>query len=161
MIPFGASFAPPGTRAAYEPVRGTVGQISAVQTPEAVTLGFPSAVAMPGSLTVASTLDVGGMITAHSRGVGPAILALGLTSTQTLAMSAQSIGNFTLVGGTVFIGTSAATGSYGVFLSRTAIGGTAGNLTYVNGGGSGPGFTINSSSGTDTSSGSWLLVQYV
>lgn len=67
-----------------------------------------------------------------------------------------SIGNATLVAGTIAVAsTRIAAGSY-VVLTRKTIGGTAGNLSYTLS--AGVGFTINSSSGTDTSTVTWVIV---
>lgn len=68
-----------------------------------------------------------------------------------------AIGNATLVGGTVDVANTAVTANSYVILSRKTVGGTAGNLTYV----LDPGvkFTIGSSSGSDTSVVTWVLVQ--
>jgi hypothetical protein len=71
--------------------------------------------------------------------------------------SAAICGNATLVGGTVTVNTTAATTSVLVLLTRKTAGGTTGELTYTIS--AGTSFTINSSSGTDTSTISWMLVE--
>lgn len=68
-----------------------------------------------------------------------------------------AIGNATLVGGTVDVANTAVTANSYIVLTRKTIGGTAGNLTYVLD--AGVKFTITSSSGTDTSVVTWVLVQ--
>lgn len=65
-------------------------------------------------------------------------------------------GNATLVAGTVVVANTAVVAGSIVLLSRKTIGGTAGNLSYTVS--AGVGFTINSSSGTDTSVVSWVLI---
>jgi hypothetical protein len=73
--------------------------------------------------------------------------------------SNASVGTSTLVGGTVTVSTTAvATGSL-IYVSRNTSGGTAGHLnapsaSIVNG----TSFVINSSSGTDTSTVNWWIV---
>lgn len=68
----------------------------------------------------------------------------------------DSIGSATLVAGTVTIANTSLSASDRIFLSRSAIGGTAGNLTYTII--AGTSFTITSSSGTDTSTVSYLII---
>lgn len=73
--------------------------------------------------------------------------------------SNASIGTSTLVGGTVTVSTTAVTSSSKVFVSRNTTGGTAGHLncptaSIVNA----TSFVINSSSGSDTSTVNWWIV---
>lgn len=78
----------------------------------------------------------------------------GLTITEgTNARMGESV----LVGGTVTVANTSITANTRVFLSRKTIGGTAGNLSYTLN--AGVSFVINSSSGTDTSTVEWLLVE--
>jgi hypothetical protein len=69
----------------------------------------------------------------------------------------KSVGNATLVAGTIAVANTAVAANSYVLLSRKTIGGTAGNLSYTVS--AGVGFTITSSSGTDTSVVTWVLVQ--
>jgi len=67
------------------------------------------------------------------------------------------IGVSTLVGGTVTVANTSTSANTRIFLSRETTGGTTGNLssTRING----TSFTINSSSGTDTSTVAWHLIE--
>lgn len=66
-------------------------------------------------------------------------------------------GNAILVGGTVTVGNTSVTANTIVMLTRKTIGGTVGNTSYTVSAGSS--FTISSSSGTDTSTYSYLLIE--
>lgn len=67
------------------------------------------------------------------------------------------IGTATLVAGTVTVANTSVTANTRILLSRSTTGGTAGHLstTRINN----TSFTINSSSGTDTSTIEWVLVE--
>lgn len=67
------------------------------------------------------------------------------------------MGTATLVAGTVTIANTSVTANTRIFLSRTTTGGTAGHLSSTRI--ANTSFTINSSSGTDTSTVDWLLVE--
>lgn len=67
------------------------------------------------------------------------------------------MGESVLVGGTVTVANTSVTATTKVFLQRRVAGGTLGYLTYTRA--AGASFTITSSSGTDTSTVSWLLVE--
>lgn len=68
-------------------------------------------------------------------------------------------GNATLVGGTVTVTNTSITANTIVIMNRKTIGGTVGNMSYTLS--AGASFTINSSSGTDTSVISYELVELV
>lgn len=68
---------------------------------------------------------------------------------------ADTVGNATLVAGTVSVADPAVKAGSFVLLSRKTIGGTAGNLSYTVT--AGTGITINSSSNTDTSTVTYLI----
>lgn len=65
-------------------------------------------------------------------------------------------GNATLVGGTIAVANTLVKSTSKLLTTRKTIGGTAGNLSYTVT--AGVGFTINSSSGTDTSVVTYLLI---
>jgi hypothetical protein len=67
------------------------------------------------------------------------------------------MGTSTLVAGTIVVANTSITASSRVFVSRMATGGTAGHLSIVLN--AGVGFTINSSSGTDTSTVAWFIME--
>lgn len=72
--------------------------------------------------------------------------------------SNKRMGQSVLSGGTVTVSNTSVTASTRIFLSRQVAGGTLGHLsvgTVV----AGTSFVINSSSGTDTSTISWLLIE--
>lgn len=69
----------------------------------------------------------------------------------------QRAGNATLVGGTVTVNNTTVTANTIVMLSRKTAGGTLGSTTYTLS--AGTSFTINSSSGSDTSVVSYLLIE--
>lgn len=67
------------------------------------------------------------------------------------------LGTATLVAGTVTVANTSVSANTKIFLSRATTGGTVGHLSYtkING----TSFTINSSSGTETSTVDWMLVE--
>ena len=67
------------------------------------------------------------------------------------------MGTATLVGGTITVANTSVTASTRIFISRSTTGGTEGTLstTQINA----TSFTVNSSSGTDTSTVNWLLIE--
>lgn len=67
------------------------------------------------------------------------------------------IGTATLVAGTVTVANTSITANTKIFLSRATTGGTVGHLSYtkING----TSFTINSGSGTETSTVDWVLIE--
>jgi hypothetical protein len=71
--------------------------------------------------------------------------------------SNSRMGTSTLVGGSVVVSNTSITANTRVFTSRMALGGTAGHLSVALN--AGVGFTITSSSGTDTSVVAWMLVE--
>lgn len=72
-------------------------------------------------------------------------------------LPATRAGDATLVAGTVTIANTTVTANTRIMLSRKTAGGTLGNLTYTIS--AGVSFTINSSSGADTSTVSYMLVE--
>jgi hypothetical protein len=70
--------------------------------------------------------------------------------------SNKSCGAATLVGGTVTVNTTAVNTASRIFINHATIGGTPGHLTYtiINA----TSFTVTSSSGTDTSTINWLII---
>jgi len=71
--------------------------------------------------------------------------------------SAATLGVATLVAGTVTVTTTKVTANSRIFLSRKTIGGTPGTIDYTIS--AGASFTINSTSGTDTSVVNWFLLE--
>jgi hypothetical protein len=67
------------------------------------------------------------------------------------------MGTATLVGGTIAVANTTVTANTRVFISRSTTGGTEGTLstTQINA----TSFTVNSTSGTDTSTVNWLLIE--
>ena len=70
----------------------------------------------------------------------------------------KRMGQATLVGGTVVVSNTTITANTRIFLSRETLGGAAGHLA-VSARSASTSFTILSSSGTDTSTINWLLVE--
>jgi len=70
---------------------------------------------------------------------------------------APRTGNATLIGGTLTVANATVTANTAVIFSRKTAGGTIGDLTYTTI--AGTSFTLTSSSGTDTSTVSWNLVE--
>lgn len=68
------------------------------------------------------------------------------------------MGQAVLVGGTVTVSNTQVTANTRIFLSHANTSGTLGHL-YVSGRVAGTSFTITSSSGTDTSTVNWLLIE--
>ena len=66
-----------------------------------------------------------------------------------LVDAGAAFGNATLVGGTIAVANIKVTANSIIVIGRKTIGGTVGNMSYTLS--AGVGFTINSSSGTDTS----------
>lgn len=78
------------------------------------------------------------------------------TAANAATAALSRVGNATLVGGTKAVADTSVTAGTIVTLSRKTIGGAAGNLTYTVS--AGVGFTVTSSSGTDTSVVSYYLI---
>lgn len=70
----------------------------------------------------------------------------------------KRMGQATLVGGTVVVSNTAVTASTRIFLSHANTSGTLGHL-YISARTAATSFTITSSSGTDTSTVNWLLIE--
>lgn len=130
---------------------------------EAANIAFDST----GTIADNST-GVGGIIRINARVVGSAIAEVanfsGTSFTQaagqTYSVSSgtnQRAGNATLVGGTVTVNNTTVTANTIVMLTRKTAGGTLGNLTYTTS--AATSFTINSDSGTDTSTVSYFLIE--
>lgn len=67
------------------------------------------------------------------------------------------MGTATLVGGTITVSNTSVTANSRIMLTRSTLGGTAGHLSYTKSVGSG--FTITSSSASDTSAVIWFIVE--
>lgn len=67
------------------------------------------------------------------------------------------MGVATLVAGTVTVSNTSVTATSRIFIQRRVAGGTLGNITYTKS--AGVSFTINSSSGTDTSTVDWFILE--
>jgi hypothetical protein len=67
------------------------------------------------------------------------------------------MGTVALVGGTATVSNTSVTASTVIFLNHAATGGTPGHLTYTIS--AGTSFTVNSTSGTDTSTVNYLLME--
>lgn len=82
------------------------------------------------------------------------------TLDQLLALSAGAVGGVrgeaVLVGGTVTVPKTLITATSTILLSRRLIGGTVGNMSFTRS--AGVSFTINSSSGTDTSTIQYFII---
>lgn len=72
--------------------------------------------------------------------------------------SNKRMGQATLIGGTVVVSNTSITANTRIFLSRETLGGTAGHLA-ISARTASTSFTILSSSGTDTSTVNWLLIE--
>ena len=115
--------------------------------------GYNSGATNGGDLTLKSG-------TPNSSGVnGHLILETGST-TGTLKLNSganEQCGLATLVGGTVVVNNTKITANSYVFLTHRTLGGTVGTLTYTVS--AGTSFTITSTSGTDTSTVNWFIVE--
>jgi hypothetical protein len=69
----------------------------------------------------------------------------------------QRMGVATLVGGTIAVANTSVTANTRIFVSRSTTGGTVGHLSTTQI--ASTSFTVNSSSGTDTSTVNWLLIE--
>lgn len=110
------------------------------------------------------TLDVGsGLILLNTsesvQSTGNFITTVAGKGIQIKSGANARIGTATLVGGTVTVANTSVGANTKIFLSRATTGGTAGHLSYTTT--AATSFTINSSSGTDTSTIDWLLVEAV
>lgn len=115
-------------------ISGTASEITTAGSGSTITLSLPSALTVPGSLTVTSTL--------------------GLNASGAAAIA----GTATLVAGTVTVDTSSVTANSKIFVSRNTTGGTLGNLSAPVGSiTAGTSFVINSSSSTETSTVNWFF----
>jgi hypothetical protein len=73
--------------------------------------------------------------------------------------SNAKVGSAVLVGGTVTVSNTSVTANSLIFLSRSTTGGTTGDLSYTKS--AGTSFTINSSSGSDTSTVAYMIVEQI
>ena len=89
--------------------------------------------------------------------VGDLVLSTAGKGIQVKEGSNARMGNSTLVGGAVTVSNTSVTANTRIFLSRATTGGTTGDLSYTKS--AATSFTINSSSGTDTSTVDWFLVE--
>lgn len=97
-----------------------------------------------------------GNITAIAGDVVISTLGKGL---QIKTGTSSRIGSATLVGGTVIVTNTSVTANTKVFFNRTLTGGTVGFLSATKS--NGASFTLTSSSGTDTSTMDWMLVEAI
>jgi hypothetical protein len=110
-----------------------------------------------GLTTVANAAALTAATNANSAAASANTAAGNATTAANNAVAAASrTGNATLVAGTKAVADASVTANTIVLLSRKTAGGTLGNLTYTVS--AGVGFTINSTSGTDTSIVSYHLL---
>lgn len=83
---------------------------------------------------------------------------VGWTAISLLDGSNKRMGQATLVGGTISVANTSVTASTRIFLSHANTSGTLGHL-YISARVAGTSFDITSSSGTDTSTVNWLLIE--
>jgi hypothetical protein len=143
---------------------GNASTATALQTPRAIN-GVNFDGTAPITVTAAATTLTGATLNASVTGsslttVGTlSALQLGAGATPDLASTGGNkvAGTATLVAGTVTVATSAISASHILIFNRATTGGAAGHLSYtrING----TSFTINSSSGTDTSTIDWILIK--
>lgn len=138
-------------------IAGTANQVTTAASGATVTLSLPNAITAPGSITATTTITATlGNITATN---GNLSLATAGNKIAIATGANASIGTATLVGGTVTVSTTAVTASSLIFVSRNTAGGTPGNLNAPTASiVAGTSFVINSSSGTDTSTVNWWIV---
>lgn len=106
-----------------------------------------STTTLPGSLSQTGDLTVNtGSIIANTAGYGLKVKE----------GTNAKMGESTLVGGTVTVTNTSVGATSRIFISRRVAGGTVGTMTFTIS--AGTSFTITSSSGTDTSTVQWLIV---
>ena len=99
----------------------------------------------------------GGDLTVDATNGGNLVIARAGKGLQIKEGSNARMGTATLVGGTIAVANTSVTASTRVIYCRSTTGGTAGHLSTTQS--AGVSFTITSSSGTDTSTCVWMLVE--
>lgn len=151
-------------------IAGTTNQITTAASSATVTLSLPSAITAPGSLTTTTSLAATTTVTAGTGltvTTGDATVTAGNVIINGAAKQLQVhggavtdfIGSAVLVGGTVTVANTNIAATDRILVVRSTTGGTPGHLSYTIS--AATSFTINSSSGTDTSTVVYLIVRQV
>ena len=162
-------------------VNGTSNQVTASTSSGTVTLSTPSSFIAPGSIASTTTLTGGTGITATTGNITATAGAVsaGTTVTATLGAITATNGNLVLntagnkiviatgtnasvgtsdamTAGAVTVATTACSATAKVFYARATVGGTPGNVSIT--AQDGTGFTLTSSSNTETSTFNWWVI---
>ena len=136
-------------------IAGTANQVTTAASGSTVTVSLPSAITAPGSVTATTTLTATlGNITATNGN-----LALNTAGNKLVIATGSnaSIGTSSaMTAGVVTVATTACSATAKVFYSRATVGGTPGNVSIT--AQDGTGFTLTSTSNTETSTFNWLIV---
>lgn len=168
-------------------VLGTANQITVTTVAGVATISLPSAITTPGSLTTTTSLSAGTTVTAGTgitattgniTATAGAVNA-GTSITATLGNITATNGNLVLgtagnklviatganasvgtsaamSGGAVTVATTASSATAKIFYSRATTGGTPGDVSIT--AQDGTGFTLTSTSGTETSTFNWWII---
>lgn len=138
-----------------ESVAGTTNQITVSTSSGTATISLPSAITAPGSLTTTTTLTATlGAITATNGN-----LVLGTAGNKIVIPTGAnaSVGTSeAMTAGAVTVATTASSATAKIFYCRATTGGTPGNVSIT--AQDGTGFTLTSTSGTETSTFNWWII---
>lgn len=142
-------------------VTGTANEITATTTAGAVTLSIPSTFVAPGSIASTTTITSGTGITATTGNItatnGNLVLGTAGNKLSIATGSNASVGvSAAMTTGAVTVATTACDASSIILYSRATTGGTVGQVSIT--AQSGTGFTLTSSSGTETSTFNWQII---
>lgn len=129
-------------------IAGTANQITATSSISTITLSVPAAFIAPGSIVATTSLaTTNGNLTLGTAG-NKVIIATGANA---------SVGtSAAMTAGAVTVATTACSATAHIQYSRKTLGGTAGNVSIT--AQDGTGFTLTSSSGSETSTFNWWII---
>lgn len=134
---------------------GTASQITATDTAGTTTFSIPAAFVAPGSIEATTTLTATlGAITATN---GNLVLSTSGNKIVIATGANASVGTSdAMTAGAVTVSTTASSATAKVFYSRATTGGTPGDVSIT--AQDGTGFTLTSTSGTETSTFNWWII---
>ena len=150
-----------------ESVVGTANQVTVTTSSGTATISLPSAITAPGSLTTTTslaattTVTAGTSITATLGNItatnGNVVLSTAGNKLVIATGANASVGtSAAMTAGAVTVATTASSATAKIFYSRATTGGTPGNVSIT--AQDGTGFTLTSTSGTETSTFNWWII---
>lgn len=142
-------------------ILGTANQITSTGSGSTITLSLPSAIVAPGSVTATTSLVAGTSITSTlgniSAANGNVVLSTAGNKLVIATGTNASVGtSAAMTAGAITVATTASSGSAKIFYSRATTGGTPGDVSIT--AQSGTGFTLTSTSNTETSTFNWWII---